>query len=175
MLFSHNTTYYNTFDFSYGTSMVFFRMRLMNIFLLLSLFLSYIKFTRYNTKLYIYFLIWKTFLTRECIYLENLHIHTHTCGFHVYHTHKIQVYRWWKRAFVTLWPWHLNKCSSRFFLQKHAGLKLRVQCVTKKIFLFLNQNICCGWLKEPSQWDGSFEHPKHMLKLQGKKILTILR
>ena len=25
-------------------------------------------------------------------------------------------------------------------------------------------------LKEPSQWDGSFEHPKHMLKLMGKKI-----
>ena len=28
--------------------------------------------------------------------------------------------------------------------------------------------------KEPSQWDGSFEHPKHMLKLIGKKIFTIL-
>ena len=30
-------------------------------------------------------------------------------------------------------------------------------------------------LKRTSQWDGSFEHPKHMLKLMGKKILTILR
>ena len=28
--------------------------------------------------------------------------------------------------------------------------------------------------KEPSQVDGSFEHPKHMLKLMGKKIFTIL-
>ena len=27
--------------------------------------------------------------------------------------------------------------------------------------------------KEPSQWDSSFEHPKHMLKLMGKKIFTI--
>ena len=42
------------------------------------------------------------------------------------------------------------------------------------IFLFLNQNICCAYSKEPSQWDGSFEHPKHMLKLMGKKIFTIL-
>ena len=25
-------------------------------------------------------------------------------------------------------------------------------------FLFLNQNICCGYSKEPSQWDCSFEH-----------------
>ena len=30
-----------------------------------------------------------------------------------------------------------------------------------KIFsLFLNQNICCGYSKELSQRDGSFEHPK---------------
>ena len=42
-------------------------------------------------------------------------------------------------------------------------------------FLFLNQNICCGYSKEPSQWDGSFKHPKHMLKIMGKKIFTILR
>ena len=35
--------------------------------------------------------------------------------------------------------------------------------IQKVFFLFLNQNICCGYSKEPSQW-GSFEHPKHMLK-----------
>ena len=39
----------------------------------------------------------------------------------------------------------------------------------KIIFLFLNQNICCGYSKEPSHRDGSFEHPKHMLKLMDKK------
>ena len=27
------------------------------------------------------------------------------------------------------------------------------------IFIFQIQNICCGCSKEPSQWDGSFEHP----------------
>ena len=47
--------------------------------------------------------------------------------------------------------------------------------VVKIFFLFLNQNICCGYSKEPSRWDGSFEHPKHMLKVMGKKIFTILR
>ena len=40
--------------------------------------------------------------------------------------------------------------------------------------LFLNQNICCGYSKEPSQCDDSFEHPKHMFRLLGKKIITIL-
>ena len=44
----------------------------------------------------------------------------------------------------------------------------------KMIFLFLNQNICCGYSKEPSQWDGSFEHPKHMLKINGKTKFTTL-
>ena len=29
-------------------------------------------------------------------------------------------------------------------------------------------------LKELSQWDGSFEHPKHMVKLMGKGINAIL-
>ena len=45
----------------------------------------------------------------------------------------------------------------------------------KIIILFLNHNICCGYSKEPSQWDGSFERPKQMLKLMYKTIFTILR
>ena len=44
-----------------------------------------------------------------------------------------------------------------------------------KNFLFLNQNICCGYSKEPSQRDGSFEQPKLMFKLKNKKIIAILR
>ena len=42
------------------------------------------------------------------------------------------------------------------------------------IFLFLNQNICCGYSKEPYQLDGSYEHPKHMLKLMDKKIFKLI-
>ena len=45
----------------------------------------------------------------------------------------------------------------------------------KLIYLFHNQNICCGYSKEPSWWDGSFEHPKHIFKLMDKKIIAILR
>ena len=41
-------------------------------------------------------------------------------------------------------------------------------------FLFLNQNIFCGYSKEPSQWDGSFEHPKLMFEQMDKIIITIL-
>ena len=29
-----------------------------------------------------------------------------------------------------------------------------------KLCYYLNQNICCGYSKVPSRWDGSFEHPK---------------
>ena len=35
--------------------------------------------------------------------------------------------------------------------------------------LFLNQSICCGYSKEQSQSDGSFEHPKQLLKLIDKE------
>ena len=46
--------------------------------------------------------------------------------------------------------------------------------LVKNIFSFLNQNICYGYSKEPSQWDGSFEHPKQTLKLTDKQIFSIL-
>ena len=49
------------------------------------------------------------------------------------------------------------------------------ECVPKKKFLFFNQNICCGYSKESSQCDGSFEHTEHILKLINKEIITILR
>ena len=39
----------------------------------------------------------------------------------------------------------------------------------KTISLFLIQNICCWYSKEQS-----FEHPKRMFKLIGKKIIAIL-
>ena len=45
----------------------------------------------------------------------------------------------------------------------------------KFIFLISKPNICCGYSKEPSQLDGSLGHPKHMFKLMGKEIFTILR
>ena len=51
----------------------------------------------------------------------------------------------------------------------------QISDIGKLFSLFLIQNLCCGYSKEPSQWDGSFEHPKHIFILMGKKIITILR
>ena len=39
----------------------------------------------------------------------------------------------------------------------------------KLIFLFLNQNICCGYSKEPSQCDSSFESPVLMFNFIDRK------
>ena len=54
-----------------------------------------------------------------------------------------------------------------------AGPQIRVR-KGKLFFLFLNQNLCCGYSKEPSHREGSFEHPKHLFKLMDKKIIPIL-
>ena len=39
-------------------------------------------------------------------------------------------------------------------------------CNQKLFYVFLNLNICCGYSKEMTTWDGSIEHPKHMLKIR---------
>ena len=50
---------------------------------------------------------------------------------------------------------------------------LQIKMHTLKLFcLIINQNICCGYSKEPSRWDRSFEHPHHMFKLIDKEINT---
>ena len=59
-------------------------------------------------------------------------------------------------------------------LRSKSGLQINVRN-WKLFFLFLNQNICCECSKEPSQWDGSFENPKQMFRLLGKKIIAFLR
>ena len=40
-------------------------------------------------------------------------------------------------------------------------------------FLFLNENICYGYSKEPSQWDGSFQHPKLIFQQLDMNIIAI--
>ena len=48
------------------------------------------------------------------------------------------------------------------------------ECEAKNyFFLFLIQDICCVYAKEPSLWDGSFEHPKYMLKWWVRKYLQL--
>ena len=42
-----------------------------------------------------------------------------------------------------------------------TGIQIRVH--TYYIFIsIINQNICCGYTNEPSQWGGSFEHSKYV-------------
>ena len=51
-----------------------------------------------------------------------------------------------------------------------------IRCVF--VFFFINfstKTYVVGTQKKPSQRDGSFEHPKHIFKVMGKKIMTILR
>ena len=69
----------------------------------------------------------------------------------------------------------LNAIFLKHIFDYYVARNLFTSPYQKINFLILNQNICCGYSKEPSQGDGSFEHPKHMLKLMGKKIFTILR
>ena len=75
-------------------------------------------------------------------------------------------------------PWCRFQGHPNAYDETDPRLQLRMG-IEKLIFLFLYQNICYGYSKEPSQRDGSFEHPKHLLELMapvmGKKIFTILR
>ena len=64
-----------------------------------------------------------------------------------------------------------RKSPGLFFAYSGVQRRLRNE---KLFFLFLNQNICCWYSKEPSHQNGSFEHPKNMFKLMGKKIMTIV-
>ena len=76
-----------------------------------------------------------------------------------------------------LW-WSNVHCQSVCYQSEQhlflTGLQIKV-CNETLFFLFLNQNICCGYSKEPSNWDGSLKHPKHMFKLRDKKIIAISR
>ena len=75
-----------------------------------------------------------------------------------------------------------GECLNEF--QSATCVEINPVCITirppdksaqlKIIFLFLKQNICCGYSKEPSQLDSSFEHPRHMFEIMDKKIIAIL-
>ena len=104
----------------------------------------------------------------------NFEIKQQTTKKHAKLPRRQSVKSWQKKAKNQFCP---NLCTNNI---KHiwciywwvSGLLLRVRN-RKIIFLFLNQNICCGYLKEQSQWDSSFERPKHKLKIMDKKVFTI--
>ena len=47
--------------------------------------------------------------------------------------------------------------------------------ISQLIFFISKGNISCGFPKDPSQEDDSFEHQKQMFGLIDKKIFTVLR
>ena len=61
------------------------------------------------------------------------------------------------------------------FQRGYAILKCSWRPVVKKKILISQPKHMLWVLKEPSQRDSSFEYPKHMLQLMGKKIFKILR
>ena len=48
-------------------------------------------------------------------------------------------------------------------LSKHFQRKMLI------IVLSISLNMCFGYAKEPSHWDGSFEYPQHMFWVRNKK------
>ena len=82
------------------------------------------------------------------------------------HSRILAWYDWYQKTLTSI-----LYLSTQIILQWHykAGLQIRVG-TGKLFFLFLNQYISCKYSQEPSQRDGSFEHPKHMIKMMGKEI-----
>ena len=81
---------------------------------------------------------------------------------------------WTSLSIFAVWPEPLLLANTEDVDKEAKNQNLRMRN-RKAISLFLNQNKCCGYSKQPFQRDGSFEHPKHMLEIIGKKIFTILR
>ena len=79
---------------------------------------------------------------------------------------------WFLQTYSLLSTW--SEIENRRIKSIIPGPQIRVRN-WKLFFLFLNQNICCGYSKEPSPWDGSFGPPKHMFKPMAKKKIAILR
>ena len=94
---------------------------------------------------------------------------SHTWNRHLYHIN-IKILAG-KRASV------LHRQAARAFTAPKCKVwksDVKIKVSLKSFFLFFKQNICCGYSKEQSQRDCSFEYPKHMFKLMEKKIIAIL-
>ena len=69
----------------------------------------------------------------------------------------------------------MNLCVLLLDLLKYIALVMWRVPYKKLIFFFSTKTYVVGTQKEPSQWDGSFEHPQNLLKIRGKKTFTIVR
>ena len=108
---------------------------------------------------------WKiTQLTKELTLirqLPHLLLFQHKCG-----TYNVST-GFWSRLIAVHTVCKVYLCTKYVPLVTVGNRKL--------FFFFLNPNILgCGYSNEPSQWDGSFEHPKRKFKLIDKEKNTIL-
>ena len=73
--------------------------------------------------------------------------------------------KWWAQAYHTYPSWHLG-CILYLHIDTDTCMHTRYMYID----FWLYSKTC---LKPPLKKDGSFEHPKHMLKLMGKKIENV--
>ena len=85
---------------------------------------------------------------------------------------KTNILLWFCRIQKRIWAFLERPLDKSAYSKFGPWITVHTQNLT---FLFLNQNICCGCLKEQSQQDCSFDYPKLMFKLMDKNIFTILR
>ena len=64
---------------------------------------------------------------------------------------------------ITKEPSNISTQSAWVQIRKEFERKVLIN------FLSISPNMCLGRSKEPSQWDGSFEYPQHMLWWRNKK------
>ena len=57
---------------------------------------------------------------------------------------------------------------------RHLSQAFSWECAPKNWYSYFSTKTFCGYSKESSEWDGSFEHPKHMAKLMGKKTFDYI-
>ena len=79
--------------------------------------------------------------------------------------------RSWSEPLLFAYNYVIFSLIEAHMLWNNAGLQIYKKLGRKivNIFLSISLNICFGCSKEPSHWDGAFEHPKHMFWLRNKK------
>ena len=78
----------------------------------------------------------------------------------------------WKMSKAELVFWHLTMLVQILY----QVLKLQIRGGIHIIFfLFLDENICCGYSLEAPRWGASNKYPQHMFSLRNKKDISIFR